>query len=131
MELLLVNPQHVVRKGEIASLCIQGCFGEIEILPNHVSLFASLAPGLIHIKDKSGAIESFFADKGFVFFQDNVAKVSAEKIESKGELDLSRTKAASDRAHQRLAFRDDNSVEIGRALASLARAKARQKLASK
>ncbi len=129
MELLLVNPRHVVRKESIASVRFVGNDGEIEILENHAPIFARLAPGLLHIKSASGKVESFFADDGFVLFQDNIAKIAGEKIEAKNEIDLDRVKASHKRAQNRLAGREAG-IDISRALIALARAKARQALFS-
>jgi F-type H+-transporting ATPase subunit epsilon len=108
---------------------IPGLLGERGVLPNHTAAIFALKPGVITIagvKEEDSA--SFFVADGFFHISDNQAMILAKTVEPAQRIDFERASKAEQRAEQRLVAKEA-SLDIERALASLARARARRALA--
>ncbi|NCU31768.1 MAG: ATP synthase F1 subunit epsilon [Candidatus Moranbacteria bacterium] len=99
IELRIVTPERVVYSGEIYQATIPTQVGEVTILPNHRSYIASLKPGEMVVKEKSGKGEVDLAVAGgFIEFHDNKLVVLADEAERAEEINLEEVEKAKKRA---------------------------------
>ena len=123
MKLKIITHERIVYDGEVDELVIQTTSGQIGILKDHIPITTSLEIGVT--KAKIGDKFKYFAVMGGVFqFRDNNAVILSDVCEDSCDIDVTRAKAAKERAEARLA---ENKAEIDaqRAQAALARALAR------
>ncbi len=132
MNVRILAPERPLLSVKASHLKVPGSLGEMGILPEHAHLISELKFGELTVEggDVSG-VEKYFVSGGYVEVTKEQVTVLVDVIERAEEIDLSRAQAAEKRAQKRI---DDQSpeepIDLPRALESLARAKARQKLAS-
>lgn len=127
MHLKLITHDRIVFDEDVNEIYTRGVDGEFGILENHVPIMTALDVGVT--KAVQGDKIKLFTTMGGIFqFKDNDAIILTDNAESGSDIDVTRAKAAKERAEARLA---DKSAEIDakRAEAALARAKARLKVA--
>jgi len=127
MHLKLITHDRIVFDEDVNEIYTRGVDGEFGILENHVPVMTALDVGVT--KAVQGETVKLFTTMGGIFqFKDNNAIILTDTAETGADIDVTRAKAAMERAEARLA---DKSAEIDskRAEAALARAKARLKAA--
>ncbi len=123
MKLKIITHERIVFEGDVDELVLHTTSGQIGVLKDHIPITTSLEIGVT--KAKVGDKYKYFATMGGVFqFKDNNATVLTDVCEDSDDIDISRAKAAKERAEARLA--DKNAeIDAQRAQAALARALAR------
>lgn len=94
----IVTPERVVFKEEIAQITVPTKMGEITVLPDHIPLVSSLAPGVIHVKKKNGEDEIMSISGGFLEVLKDKVVILADTAERAEELDLALVEEAHKRA---------------------------------
>ncbi len=127
MHLKLITHDRIVFDEDVNEIYTRGVDGEFGILENHVPIMTALDVGVTKAV-QGDKIKLFTTMGGILQFKDNNAIILTDNAESGSDIDVTRAKAAKERAEARLA---DKSAEIDaqRAEAALARAKARLKVA--
>ena len=127
MHLKLITHDRIVFDEDVNEIYTRGVDGEFGILENHVPIMTALDVGVTKAV-QGDKIKLFTTMGGILQFKDNNAIILTDNAESGNDIDVTRAKAAKERAEARLA---DKSAEIDaqRAEAALARAKARLKVA--
>lgn len=131
MQVHLYSPERPLADVSASYLQVPGALGYLGIMPGHTAMISELAVGELKIEggDAGAGNHTYFVSGGYVEVVDDSVKVLVDIVEHPDEIDLDRAAAAEKRAAKRLAEGSDLAVDIGRALAALERAKARQKLA--
>src|SRR6188474_2774615 len=98
----LITPERVVLKDEFDAATVPTREGEITVLPGHVPLVASLAPGMITVL--RGGNEQYLAvSGGFIEVQPgSKVIILADTAERAEELELDKVEAARERAEKLL-----------------------------
>ncbi len=123
MKLKIITHERIVFEGEVDELTLCTTSGQIGILKDHIPITTSLEIGVT--KAKVGEKFKYFATMGGVFqFKDNNAIILTDICEDSSNIDVTRAKAAKERAEARLAEIDAN-IDAQRAQAALARSLAR------
>ncbi|HTK04622.1 MAG TPA: F0F1 ATP synthase subunit epsilon [Candidatus Eisenbacteria bacterium] len=128
----LITPERVVLKEEFDAATVPTREGEITVLPGHVPLVASLAPGMITVS--RGGNESYLAvSGGFIEVQpDSRVVILADTAERAEELDLDKVEAARQRAETLISEkRHVDDFSSAAAVAALERELARLRVAKK
>jgi F-type H+-transporting ATPase subunit epsilon len=129
IEITVVSPTETLLEASTRGVEIPAVNGELGVLPDHAAAIVQLKPGMVKILGERPAETAyFFVAGGFFQIRDNKATLMAETIEARTRIDRDRAGKAEGRALQRLDGKGTD-VDISRALASLARARARLKLA--
>ncbi len=119
-QLEIVTPDGSVYSGEAESLLIRTDNGDVEILAGHADYLATLDTGRARIRtssgDRVGAISG-----GFISVDKKSVKLVATTFEFADEIDISRARAARERAEEAL-IRAKNDRDILLAKAKLRRA---------
>ena len=129
MKLKIITHERIVYEGEVDELVLHTTSGMIGVLKDHIPITTSLEIGVT--KARVGEKFKYFATMGGIFqFKDNNAVILTDVCEDSCDIDVTRAKAAKERAEARLA---DTSADIDakRAQAALARALARLQAALK
>ena len=123
MKLKIITHERIVYEGEADELVLQTTSGQIGVLKDHIPITTPLEIGVT--KAKVGEKFKYFATMGGIFqFKDNNAVILTDICEDSSNIDVTRAKAAKERAEARLA--DVNAqIDAQRAQAALARALAR------
>lgn len=125
MHLKIITHEKVVFDGDVDEIYTKGTDGEFGVLKNHVPLMASLDIGVTKVVKDS--VAKYFTTMGGVFqFKDNEALILTNTAECSDDIDVTRAKAALERAQARLA-EADAALDAKRAEAAVARAMARLK----
>lgn len=97
----IATPEKVVYEDEIDQITLPTKMGEITILPNHVPLVSSLAPGEILIKKGKEEIP-LAVSGGFLELANNQLVILADTAERVEEIDEERAEAGRQRAKELL-----------------------------
>lgn len=127
MKLKIITHERIVFESDVDELVIQTKSGQMGILKDHIPLTTALDIGVTKVKidDKY----KYFATMGGIFqFKDNTATILTDVCEDGCEIDVTRAKAAKERAEARLADQTAK-IDAQRAQAALARSLARLKAA--
>lgn len=128
----LTTPERIVLKDEFDSATIPTREGEITVLPAHIPLVATLAPGMITVR--KGDDEQYLAvSGGFLEIQPHSKMVIlADTAERAEELDLAKVEEAKEQARKLLTEkRQLDDVAAASAMAALERELARLKVAQR
>ncbi len=111
---------------EINMLICRSIAGELGILPKHARLLTELIPHAMRIKVDGGETQLFIGG-GFMEVTPEKITILADSAETPDSIDVERAKSAYKRAEERVnSFnKGDTEIDIKRAEAALARAKAR------
>ena len=123
MKLKIITHERIVFDGEVDEIVVTTTLGQIGVLKDHIPITTSLDIGVT--KAKAGEKTLYFATMGGVFqFKDNYATILTDVCEESCDIDVTRAKAAKERAEARLA-EVNAEIDAQRAQAALARALAR------
>ncbi|MBR4382938.1 MAG: ATP synthase F1 subunit epsilon [Selenomonadaceae bacterium] len=112
---------------DINMLICRSIAGELGILPKHARLLTELVPHAMRIKVDGGETQLFIGG-GFMEVTPEKITILADSAETPDAIDVERAKSAYKRAEERVnSFKNkgDAEIDIKRAEAALARAKAR------
>lgn len=127
IRLEVVTPEKSVVSESAQIVMAPGSLGEFGVLAGHTPFLTTLKTGSLKYKDADGKERFVFISSGFAEALPDRVTVLAESAERRSEIDLSRAKAAAERAEQRLQSKDPN-VDYVRAKAALLRAISRLQL---
>lgn len=96
----VVTPERVLFQEEAESLSVPTKMGEITILPQHIPLVASLAPGVMNVRLPGGVEEVVSLSGGFIEVLKDKVVILADTAERAAELDESRLEEARRRAEE-------------------------------
>jgi F-type H+-transporting ATPase subunit epsilon len=126
----LVTADRVVLQEEGVDMVVApGADGQLGVLPHHVPLITTLAPGELRIK-RGGEETSIVVTGGFMEVTREKVLVLADAAERSEEIDIARAEEARRRAQERLASSPDG-VDLARAEAAMRRAIARLRIAQR
>lgn len=129
LNLKIITPQKVLLEEEVDAVYSNSVEGEFGILPDHISYMTPLDIGVTeYIKDNHKEFVSTIG--GILQVKDNMVTILSDTAELGELIDLTRAKAAKERAETRLRT-GAKDVDTDRAQAALARALARIHAASK
>jgi F-type H+-transporting ATPase subunit epsilon len=128
LQMDVVTPRGMVFLGVVKSCVAPGVDGEFCVLENHTALLSVLGIGLLRIEGEGGK-KILATSGGFLEVHKNRISVMVETAEWAGDIDVTRAKAAAERARKRILQKQD--IDIPRAKLALARALNRLKMASR
>ncbi|MCD6186442.1 MAG: F0F1 ATP synthase subunit epsilon [Deltaproteobacteria bacterium] len=128
IKLEIVTPEKAVVSEDVQIVMSPGTEGEFGVLAGHTPFLTSLKIGTINYKNSEGKEAFVFVSGGFTEALPDKVTVLAESAERRRDIDMSRAKAARQRAEERLAV-EHKDVNVIRAEAALSRALYRIKLA--
>ena len=125
LEVRIITPDHVVFSRKAESVSLPGMLGDMEILPNHVSLFSTIKPGQVTVR--SGQAQAIFAvSVGFLEVNANIVKILVDSAEGNANIDTEAERRLIEEAEDKLKNLDSEDVETRFAFETqLATAKAR------
>jgi len=130
IRLEIVTPSMDVVNEDAQIVMAPGSLGEFGVLTGHTPFMTSLKVGDIRYVDSNGTERHVFVSGGFAEALPDKVTVLAESAERRRDIDLERAQGAQTRAEKRLA-ESDNTLDVIRAKAALARAIMRVQMASK
>lgn len=131
IRLKIVTPERVLFEGEVDSITLPTQMGMITVLPHHIPLAASLAPGEMIIKD-NGTERYLVAAGGVVEVRSgNDVSVLADAAESEEDIDIKRAEEARERARQIMSEQILSDEEYAATAAALERSLARIKVSQR
>lgn len=110
--LKVVTPERCVFDEAVTFFSLRGVAGELGILPEHIPLCSTLAPGVLHYRCADGRSGVLTVLGGFLNVQPDRATVLAEASERAEDIDAARAKAAKSRAEGRLTEQRDLEAEL-------------------
>ncbi len=116
----IVTPNGMYKQFDTSILNIVSIDGQMGILPSHVPLVTVLEVSKLSSVE-NGEREEYAIAGGLLYFENDVAKILTDSIESKEEIDESRAIAARDRALEYLKKKDE-SMDLKRAEFALKKA---------
>jgi len=128
IRLEVITPERIVLGEDTESIIVPGARGYIGVLPGHAPMVVSLKIGLVKYR-QGGAYRRLAVSGGFFEIAGDKAVVLAETAERGEEIDVTRARAALERARRRLAARRDTTIDMARAEAALQRALTRLRAA--
>ncbi|HVY67964.1 MAG TPA: ATP synthase F1 subunit epsilon [Patescibacteria group bacterium] len=115
----IVTPERVLLDQEVSSISCPTALGEITVLPGHVPLVSTVAPGEIHVKTPSEDYYMYIAG-GFVEIRPgNHVVILADAAEHYYEIDEQRAEEARQRAVKAMQEKTMSAEEYARVAASL------------
>jgi F-type H+-transporting ATPase subunit epsilon len=127
LQVEVVTAERKLYSGEADAVQALGSGGQLGILPHHVPLLTTLAPGAFSIR-LAGAEETIFIAGGFLEVFNNTVMVLADAAEHAEDINQARAEEARRRAQERLAQTQSN-VERAQLEAELQREISRLKVA--
>ena len=125
----IVTPDGSAFDGAVVSLLVRTDSGDIEILAGHADFVGALAIGRARIRYEDGSERFASTSGGFITVTREGVKLVATTFEFADEIDVSRAKAAAERAERAISSaKDERDVKIAKA--KLARATNRINVAS-
>ncbi|NLC96019.1 MAG: ATP synthase F1 subunit epsilon [Erysipelotrichaceae bacterium] len=116
----IVTPSGKYKEFDTPILNVVTIDGQRGILPSHVPLVTILEVSKLSSVEK-GEREEYAVSGGLLYFENDVAKILTDSIESKGEIDEERAIKARDRAMEYLKEKDE-SIDLKRAEFALKKA---------
>ena len=129
INLKIITHEKEVFNEDVDAIFSRGVDGEFGILPDHQPFMSALDIGVTKI-EKDGQSELFATMDGIFQFKDNQAIILTDMAERGSDIDVTRAKAAKERAEARLGSHDVE-IDTARAQIALAKALARLKAAMK
>ncbi|MGC6488106.1 MAG: ATP synthase F1 subunit epsilon [Planctomycetota bacterium] len=132
LHLRIVTPDRTIVDRLVSSVSFVGTDGCYGVLPRHAPLLTGVAQsGTATIVETDGTSDELFISDGFAQVQNNVLTLVCEAGEFAGEIDVERAKRKEQEAREKMAGLSKLSEEFLKAEASLRKALARERLASK
>ncbi|ADI00633.1 F0F1 ATP synthase subunit epsilon [Salisediminibacterium selenitireducens] len=126
----VVTPDGSVFSGDVEMVSVKTPEGGLGILPGHLPLVSPLAIGPVRLK-QNGNIQPVAVNGGFIEVRPDEVNILAESAELPSEIDLTRARAAKERAERRLAEAKKENLDFKRAELALKRAVNRLEVAEK
>ena len=127
----IVTPERIVYEDEIDALTLPTAMGEITILPHHIPLVSTVAPGELVVR-KGNEAHPMAISGGFVEVREgDQVTVLADTAERVQEIDMARAEEAKERARKMLAERQADDVDYAALAAKIEKELARLKVARK
>lgn len=117
----VVTPDGSVYSGETEMVSVKSTTGDLGIMPGHLPLVTPLAVGAIRIK-KDSKVELIAVSGGFMEVRPDEVNILAESAERPSDIDISRARAAKERAQRRLDEAKKDNIDFNRAEMALKRA---------
>ena len=114
----VVTPEGLAKEMDTTILNVVSTVGQLGILSRHVPLVTPLAISRMITEESDGRKEYAVAG-GLLYFENDLATILTNAIESKEEIDLRRAEEAKQRAEARL---DDPNMDMRRAEVALKKA---------
>lgn len=114
----VVTPEGLAKELDTTILNVVSTVGQLGILSRHVPLVTPLAISRMITEESDGRREYAVAG-GLLYFENDLATILTDAIESKEEIDLRRAEEAKQRAEARM---EDPNMDIRRAEAALKKA---------
>ncbi len=130
IRLEIVTPSTDVVNEEAQIVMAPGSLGEFGVLEGHTPFMTALKTGDVRYTDTGGQERHVFVSGGFAEALPDKVTVLAESAERRRDIDADRAQTALTRAEKRLA-EGDNTLDVIRAKAALARARMRVEMARK
>ncbi|WP_280770522.1 F0F1 ATP synthase subunit epsilon [Salipaludibacillus daqingensis] len=121
MQTNVVTPDGSVYSGETEMVSVKAYEGELGILPGHLPLVTPLTVGAIRIK-KDSKVELIAVSGGFMEVRSDEVNILAESAERPSNIDITRARAAKERAERRLEEAKRDNIDFKRAEMALKRA---------
>jgi len=132
IHLRIVTPDRTIVDRKVSSVSFVGTDGSYGVLPRHAPLLTGVAQsGTATIVETDGTSDELFISDGFAQVQNNVLTLVCEAGELASEIDVERAKQKEQEAREKMAGLSKLSEEFVKAEASLRKALARERLASK
>lgn len=96
----ITTPKKTVLTDKILQLSVPTKQGEITILPDHIPVIASLAPGVLEVKNKNGETEIIAVSGGFVEVMPGRVIILSDLAEKAPEIDMEKAKEAKRKAEE-------------------------------
>src|SRR3989344_5105928 len=129
LKLKIVTPEKVLLDAEADSVSCPTQMGEITILPNHIPLVASLAPGEMKIVENGSARHMAVAGGVVEVRRQNEIVVLADAAEAEEEIDIKRAEEAKARARKVMSEKPLSEEEYAATAAALEKALTRLRVA--
>lgn len=126
----VVTPDGSVFSGDVEMVSVKTPEGGLGILPGHLPLVSPLSIGPVRLK-QNGNIQPVAVNGGFIEVRPDEVNILAESAELPSEIDLTRARAAKERAERRLAEAKKENLDFKRAELALKRAVNRLEVAEK
>ncbi|SDO07540.1 ATP synthase F1 subcomplex epsilon subunit [Alkalicoccus daliensis] len=121
MQTNVVTPDGSVFDGQVNMVSVKTINGELGILPNHLPLVTPLAIGAIRLK-KDKDVRLIALSGGFIEVRQDEVNILAESAELPSDIDITRARAAKERAERRLEEAKRDNIDFRRAELALKRA---------
>ncbi|MED4969134.1 MULTISPECIES: F0F1 ATP synthase subunit epsilon [Parageobacillus] len=116
----VVTPDGPVYEADVEMVSTKAKSGELGILPGHIPLVAPLEISAVRLK-KEGKTEYIAVSGGFLEVRPDKVTILAQAAERAEDIDVTRAKAAKERAERRLQSKEDD-IDFKRAELALKRA---------
>jgi F-type H+-transporting ATPase subunit epsilon len=116
----VVTPDGPVYEADVEMVSTKAKSGELGILPGHIPLVAPLEISAVRLK-KEGKTEYIAVSGGFLEVRPDKVTILAQAAERAEDIDVTRAKAAKERAERRLQSKEDD-IDFQRAELALKRA---------
>jgi F-type H+-transporting ATPase subunit epsilon len=116
----VVTPDGPVYEADVEMVSTKAKSGELGILPGHIPLVAPLEISAVRLK-KEGKTEYIAVSGGFLEVRPDKVTILAQAAERAEDIDVTRAKAAKERAERRLQSKQDD-IDFKRAEMALKRA---------
>lgn len=126
----VVTPDGVIFEGDVVSIVVPGVDGYLGVLAHHAPMVAAVDVGELSLRLPDGKIRHVAVSAGFLEVKTDEVDLYVDAAEFREEIDLSRAKAAEDRAMQRLTEMTEGT-DVERAKTALKRALNRIRVAEK
>ncbi|OIJ21785.1 F0F1 ATP synthase subunit epsilon [Anaerobacillus alkalidiazotrophicus] len=121
MNVSVVTPDGKVFDGDVEMVSVKTMNGGLGILPNHIPLVTPLTIGAVRIKRNSEIILVAITG-GLMEVRGDQVSILAESAELPSDIDVSRARAAKERAERRLQEAKLDDIDFKRAEMALKRA---------
>jgi F-type H+-transporting ATPase subunit epsilon len=126
----VVTPTRMVVRAEVEEVIAPGAEGYFGVMGGHLPFMSTLKTGELAYR-KDGTWRYLAVSWGYAEVLPQTVIILAEAAEMAEEIDVARAQRARDRAVERLARWGDDSINVLRAQASLARALTRLEVAQR
>ena len=126
----VVTPTRMVAREEVEEVVAPGAEGYFGVMGGHLPFMSTLKTGELAYR-KNGTWRYLAISWGYAEVLPQTVIILAEAAEKAEEIDIARAQRARDRAVDRMARWGDESIDVLRAQASLARALTRIEAAEK
>lgn len=123
IQLTIVTPEKQIFEGQVDKIVAPTREGEIGILPHHINLMSSLAPGAVHIH-QGNKVTTLALGEGLLQVDDGRVSILTDLAKEAHEIDEKAVEEARKRATEALATQTLSNEEYATALAVLEKATA-------